>query len=132
MSVAKAASRRPKILLVDDETAILHALGLFLEIEGYEVEGLIKFDNYLKQLKKANVPDLIILDILLNGEDGVKIAKELKASNITKDIPIVMISALPDGKKQSEIAGVDAFLAKPFDVKDLNKILKGFIGQPLG
>lgn len=128
--MVKKAPRRPKILLIDDETAILQALGLFLEVEGYEVEGLTKFNDYISRLTKDDLPDLVILDIMLNDEDGVKIAKELKSKTKTKKIPVVMISALPDGKKQADAAGVDAFLAKPFDVKDLNKILKKYINQP--
>ena len=125
--MAAKSANKPKILLIDDETAILHALGLFLELEGYVVEGLTKFDKYISRLNQTNIPDLVILDILLNGEDGVEIAKKLKSNSKTKNIPIVMISALPDGEKQSKEAGVDAFLAKPFDVKDLNKILKKYL-----
>ncbi len=119
--------KKTKILLVDDEPAILNALGFYLELEGYGVEALSTFKDYLAGVTKVNAPDIIVLDILLNGEDGVLIAKKLKSNLKTKHIPIVMISALPDGKAQAAKAGVEAFLAKPFDVKELNRVLKRFV-----
>lgn len=113
-------NKGPKILLVDDEVAILHSLGFFLEQEGYHVTAISKFDSYKQTFEKQAVPDLIILDILLNQEDGCNIAKELKKDPRSKKVPIIMISALPDGKTKAENAGADAFLAKPFDVSELN------------
>jgi len=113
-------NKGPKILLVDDEVAILHSLGFFLEQEGYSVTAISKFDSYKETFDKQVVPDLIILDILLNQEDGCNIAKDIKKDPRSKNVPIIMISALPDGKKKAELAGADAFLAKPFDVSDLN------------
>lgn len=72
-------------------------------------------------MAKSELPDVIILDILLKQEDGCKIAKELKENPKTSAIPIIMISALPGGKKMSEEAGADAFLAKPFEANELNE-----------
>src|SRR6266404_2014818 len=116
--------KSPKILLVDDEVAILNALGIYFKQQGYDVEAIAKFHNYLAQLTGPQLPDIIILDILLNHENGAKIAKELKSNPTTKDIPIIMISAIPDGKRLSDEAGADAFLAKPFDLDDLNKAVE--------
>jgi DNA-binding response OmpR family regulator len=116
--------KSPKILLVDDEVAILNALGIYFKQQGYNVEALAKFHNYLAQLTGPQLPDIIVLDILLNKENGAKIAKQLKANPRTKGIPIIMISAIPDGKKLSDEAGADAFLAKPFDLDELNELVE--------
>lgn len=109
---------KSKILIIDDETAILNALQIFLEQEGYDVEAVEKYENFLDG-KHANLPDLIILDIILLDEDGREIAKRLKASTHTKHIPIIMISAHPNAATTSLKAGADAFLPKPFDIEDL-------------
>lgn len=108
-----------KILIIDDDAAILHALELFLKQEGYDVKAATGYRDYFKGLDKANFPDLIVLDILLSNENGYDIASHLKASKRTSSIPIVMISAHPDGADMAKAAGVEAYLAKPFDIDSL-------------
>lgn len=119
----------PKILVIDDEVAILHAMGIYLEQEGYSVEAISKFDHYLFSMNQPTLPDIIILDIFLNQENGAEIAKELKSNSKTKHIPIIMISALPEGRKLAKEAGADAFLAKPFDLKELNDKIEELTGK---
>lgn len=125
----KNIKKPPRVLLIDDEVAILQVLGIYLEQKGYTVEAIAKFHNYLNQLTGKELPDVIVLDILLNQENGAKIAKKLKSNPRTKDIPIVMISALPDGKKISKQAGVDAFLPKPFDLNELNHTIEELVAS---
>lgn len=117
---------RCKILIIDDDAAVLHALGMFLEQEDYEVETADSYGGRLDKIKPENLPDIIILDILLSDENGTEIAKQLKANHKTADIPIVMISAHPHGKKMSLGAGADAFLSKPFDAEQLLSTLERF------
>lgn len=118
-----------KILIVDDEVAILQALSFFLEQEGYSVDTVSKFNHYFAGLNSSQLPDVIILDILLNQEDGIKITQELKSDNKTKHIPIILISALPEGRKLSKTSGADAFLAKPFNVSDLNDTIENVLSN---
>lgn len=126
--MAQKTAKKPKILIVDDETAILHALGLYLRQEGYSTEAIAKFDHYLANMEDSKLPDVVVLDILLNQEDGLKIAREIKDDPKTSRIPIILISALPNVDKLAKDVEADAFLAKPFDVKELNaaveKVLK--------
>lgn len=110
---------KPKILVIDDEKAILHALQIFLDQEGYTVEVITKYGDYLDKIKPDDLPDIIILDILLMEEDGREIAKKLKNSIKTSHIPIIMISAHPYASKSALRSGADAFLSKPFEVNDL-------------
>lgn len=105
---------KTKILVIDDEEAILDALQIFLEQEGYDVQTIDRYDDYLEKVK--TLPDMIILDILLMEEDGREIVKKLKASPKTKDIPVIMISAHPRADKTALRFGADAFLAKPFEI----------------
>lgn len=128
--MAVGTAKKPKILIVDDEAAILHALGMFLGQEGFSVEAIAKFDHYLAGMQSSKLPDVIILDILLNQEDGIQIAKEIKDNPKTKHIPIILISALPNGQKLSANADADAFLAKPFDVQELNDTIEKVLKSP--
>lgn len=73
-------------------------------------------------------PDLIILDVLLSGNDGRKICKTLKSDGNTKNIPIIMISAHPTAKDSTKECGADSFVAKPFSVAGLLGEVNKFIG----
>ena len=69
----------------------------------------------------------MITDMLMSGVDGRTLAKEIKSDDATKNIKIIMMSAHPDAKKESENIGIDDFLAKPFEIDHLiekvNKLL---------
>jgi DNA-binding response OmpR family regulator len=122
--MAQKNNKKPKVLIVDDETAILHALGLYLREEGYSTEAIAKFDHYLAGIENADLPDVVVLDILLNQEDGLKIAQDIKATARTSHIPVILISALPNVRQLAEQVSADAYLAKPFDVRKLNETIE--------
>ncbi len=107
-----------KILVVDDDEGILDALTMVLEDAGYEVENASRSEEIYKKINKR-MPDLILLDVLLSGEDGRDICKKLKQDNKTKHIPILMISARPSAKDERLLVGPDDFLAKPFETEEL-------------
>ena len=109
---------RKKILIVDDELDILQVLKVILEEEGYEVEATDKGEQ-VERLPMDDLPDLILLDVLLSGKDGREIVKCLRARQETRSIPIVMISAHPDARETALACGANAFLAKPFEIDDL-------------
>ena len=106
-----------KILVVDDDPGILDALQLTLEDAGYEVTTTEKGD-YAENLRDTNgdLPDVIILDVLLSGKDGRIICQKLKSQEDTRHVPIIMISAHPGAKQSVKAVGADDFLAKPFDI----------------
>jgi DNA-binding response OmpR family regulator len=122
--MAQKKAKKPKVLIVDDEAAILHALGIYLREEGYSTEAIAKFDHYLAGIESTKLPDVVVLDILLNQEDGLKIAQDIKATPRTSHIPVILISALPNVQELAEQVGADAYLAKPFDVRKLNKTIE--------
>ncbi len=115
-----------KILVIEDDRSILDALKLTLEYAGYDAT-LADNGEYIERLKKHSkeeLPDIIILDILLSGKDGRAICKALKADPATAHIPVIMISAHPRAEKSVKEAGADDFLAKPFNIPDLLALLK--------
>ena len=119
-------SKHHSILLVDDNLDILEAVQYLLEDAGY---GVIPVENgeYLETLDKNNLPDLILLDMLLSGKDGGEIAKKLKADKQTSKIPIIMVSAHPSAKEAAKRSGADDFIAKPFDIEQLLELIKKYL-----
>ncbi len=106
-----------KILVADDDPAILEVIALILEFEGYEVNTTADGDN-LRQIKKE-LPDVILLDIWMSGVDGRDVCADLKKNPATKDIPIIMISANKDASQIAQQCGADDFIAKPFEMDEL-------------
>jgi DNA-binding response OmpR family regulator len=119
---------RKKITVVDDDPDILDAFQMTLEDEGYEVTATDKGD-YIENLPATNenLPDLIILDVLLSGKDGRTICQRLKSQQGTRHIPIIMISAHPNAKQSVRDVGADNFLAKPFDVDELLTLVAKYL-----
>ena len=104
-----------KILVVDDDPDILEFLQVILEEEGYTVATTDKGD-YVEKLHDGELPNLILLDILLSGKDGREIVKSLKSQEETRHIPVVMFSAHPSAEATARACGADDFIAKPFDI----------------
>ena len=106
-------------MIADDDPGIVDAIEMLLEFEGYEVLSTVDGNRVLDM--KENLPDLLLLDIWMSGEDGRDICKKLKQEPLTKNIPIIMVSASHDIKESAIEAGADDFLAKPFEMNDLLK-----------
>ncbi len=106
-----------KILIADDDQAILDSTKLLLEYEGYEV--VTASDGEMVKKLHDNLPDLILLDIWLSGTNGIEIAQGLLENAITKHIPIILFSANHDIEKIAKDTKVSDFLIKPFDINDM-------------
>lgn len=109
-----------KILVVDDDIAINELIKVNLEMHSYKVfqafDGTEGF-----ALAKQNLPDLIILDVMMPETDGYTVAQRIRQNEYTKDIPIIMLTALSqlkDKVKGFDI-GIDDYLVKPFEIEEL-------------
>ncbi len=116
-----------KVLVIDDDPDILDAVQLILDSGGYSSDVTTKGDETYKKIDEYK-PDLIILDVLLSGNDGRRICKNLKTHASTKKIPIIMISAHPSAKDSVKQCGANSFVAKPFSIIDLLAEVKKHIG----
>jgi pilus assembly protein CpaE len=109
-----------RILVVDDDAAILQLLRLLLSNEGYEVISTGSGeDAYAKAIQQ--IPDLAIVDVMMPGLDGYTLCRKLRENPSTRLLPIVMLTAhgdVADRIKGFE-AGADDFLLKPFEPKEL-------------
>jgi CheY-like chemotaxis protein len=107
-----------KILLIDDDPDIRTVMGMILKKEGYEVTTASRREEALEKLA-VEKPSLILLDVLLSGADGRELCREIKASDTTKNIPVIMLSGHPGAAQQFETYGANDFLAKPFTTEVL-------------
>jgi len=116
---------RQKILIIEDERDLCAVLEYNLRQEGYEtavahdgVEGLRKAQTQL--------PDLILLDLMLPGKGGLDVCRELKAAAATRDIPIIILTARAEDTDQivGFSLGCDDYVTKPFSVKVLLQRIK--------
>ncbi len=109
------------ILIVEDETDIIELLKFNLTREGFIVSAVEKGEDALKFIKHNKVPDLILLDLMLPGVDGLEVCRALKGSPATASIPIIMLTAKDD---ESDIVtgielGAEDYVTKPFSIKVL-------------
>ena len=109
-----------KVLIVDDEPQMLSLLSTRLRSEGYEVITAFSGEGCLEKAEQDQ-PDLILLDVLLPGMSGFEVSKRLKKNPRTKDIPIIMVTALigDEASKKSLESGAIYFVSKPFDTQTL-------------
>jgi DNA-binding response OmpR family regulator len=115
-----------KILIADDDPAILDSIKIILELEGYEVDTTVNGETIYKMEKEY--PALLLLDIWMSGQDGRDICKYLKSNEHTKDIPIIMISASRDIEKSARDAGAEDFISKPFEMDELLSKVSKYVG----
>ena len=118
-------SSKKTILVIDDDLGIRTAMAYMLEDAGYSV--ITSEDSAILDNLKEESVHLIIIDLLLSGKNGSNIVKKLKNQTSTNKIPIIMLSAHPSAEQQSKDSGADGFLAKPFNIEDLLKIIKTHI-----
>lgn len=110
------------ILIVDDDPGILEILRIMLEKKGYRV--MIDDGKAVQNKINQKLPDIILLDILMDGIDGRDISRRLKNNSATKKIPIIIVSANANIEERMKEAGADDFLRKPFDEYDLEKMVQ--------
>jgi DNA-binding response OmpR family regulator len=123
----KTLSLKKKILVADDNPAILDALRIILEEEGYEVET--KEDGASARGMKEPLPDLLLLDITMSGIDGRDICKHLKSAAATQHVPIVMVSATKNVEKIAKESGADDFISKPFQMDHLLAVVAKHVNK---
>ncbi len=119
-----------KILVVDDDPTSLRLLELILGKEGYQV---VSASNGLEALRKARTesPDLLILDVMLPGFDGLEVCHRLRSEPDMAKLPILMLSAKQQKSDQDAASkvGANAFLPKPVNRTALLSKVAEFVGD---
>ncbi len=120
-----------KILIADDDPNIRELCRVVLGNEGFEIVEAENAPSCISLARQEN-PDLILLDWMMPGIDGMDALRALKGSTRTREIPVVMLTAL-DGLAEITVAtynGADGYVTKPFEVDDLLSLVRRFTQQP--
>jgi two-component system phosphate regulon response regulator PhoB len=124
---------QPRILIIEDERGLTQSLSWFFKREGYEVTVA---DDGREGLHKAQtaLPDVVLLDVMLPGLNGLDVCRELRAGDRTRDIPIIMITAKTEETDQvvGYSLGADDYVGKPFSNKVLLAKVKALLRRVEG
>jgi CheY-like chemotaxis protein len=107
-----------RILVVDDNEAGVFLVRSVLELAGFVVDSADSSDEVLQRLKHR-LPDLILMDVQMPGQDGLSLTRQLKADPATAGIPIVALTAnaMPDDRERAFAAGCIGYISKPIDTR---------------
>jgi len=122
--------RASLILVVDDNDAGLLLVRAVLELDGFRVDSAGSSEEVLERLN-ARVPDLILMDVQLPGQDGLSLTRQLKADPATATIPIVALTAhaMAGDREQALAAGCSGYLSKPIDTRTLGAQVRQFLTE---
>ncbi len=118
------------ILIVDDDPEIVTMLSTRLGKRGYKVSTANDGHRAL-ELAKRELPDLVLLDVMMPGKSGWEVARALKQDPVTQGIKIVMVTAIGEQVNEltSPLYGADAHVDKPFEFEKLEKVISGLVRE---
>jgi DNA-binding response OmpR family regulator len=122
-------NKNPRILVIEDNQDVLDAILSILEYSGYIAKGLTRFNDNMFEMLESEPFSLIIMDVVLSGNDGRELISKFKNNKITKDVPVLMISAYPNVEYSSKMAGADGFIPKPFGIDELLEKVESYIDK---
>src|SRR5215469_14151808 len=116
------------VLVIDDQENIIEFIKLGLKYEGFRVESAADGLQGLATAQRVN-PDLIILDLMLPGIDGLEVCRRLRDNPTTQDIPILMLTAKDDVRDRITglDTGADDYLTKPFSFEELLERIRAIL-----
>ena len=110
----------PLIYCVEDDESIRELVSYAMRGQGYKVEGFGDSGEFYEAVQK-DVPDLILLDIMLPGEDGLSILKKIRSAGPLQNVPVIMMTA--KGEEYDKVLGLelgaDDYITKPFSMREL-------------
>jgi DNA-binding response OmpR family regulator len=117
-----------RILVIDDDPDIGIMIKMMLEYKGYMVSVATRAEVADEMIENDQF-DLVIMDMLLSGTNGIDLCKNMKQNPKTSDLPVMMISAHPNAKEICMQAGADEFISKPFDMQEILSKIQYLVNQ---
>jgi two-component system phosphate regulon response regulator PhoB len=121
----------PKILLIEDEPSQVELIHYNLKAEGYDVLVALDGEEGL-EVALEEIPDLILLDWMLPKVSGIEVCRQLRRSKITREIPIIMLTARSEesDKIRGLDIGADDYITKPYSIKELLARVRATMRRP--
>ncbi len=120
---------KPKLLIIEDDPNIITLLRINFELRGFEVHGCEKSATALAN-SLLELPDVVILDLLMPEETGWDVLEKLKSNPVTKDIPVIICSVVAGAadKERAASMGAAAYITKPFELSELIEAVQKVTG----
>ncbi len=114
-----------RILLADDEPRLLHVVGLYLTMEGFEVREAQDGAEALSMLESEPF-DLAILDVMMPGIDGIEVCRQIRAQPQTQSMPVLVFTSLSADAdvERARMAGANHLITKPFSLPGLGAVVR--------
>lgn len=124
----QAAQQKLKVLVIDDELNIIEFIKLGLGYEGFQVESAMDGPQGLAAAQRI-APDIVILDLMMPGMDGLEVCRRLRTNPTTQDVPVLMLTAKDEvnDRVTGLNSGADDYLVKPFDFVELLARIKAIL-----
>lgn len=118
-----------RILIVDDESSLRALVRVNLEVDGLEVSEAVDGIEAMNMLQESK-PDLILLDIMMPGKDGIEVLEELAADENLRDIPVILLTAKGEQEdlERGAALGARGHITKPFDPEQMVRTVKAAVG----
>ncbi len=114
-----------RILLADDEPRLLHVVGLYLSMEGFEVTEASDGTEAIAMIDKDEF-DLAILDVMMPGVDGIEVCRHIRSQPRTQTMPVLVFTSLSSDKdvERARLAGANHLITKPFSLPGLGAVVR--------
>ena len=114
-----------RILLADDEPRLLHVVGLYLSMEGFEVTEAQDGTEALSKLETEQF-DLAILDVMMPGVDGIEVCRHIRSKPQTHSMPVLVFTSLSADAdvERARLAGANHLITKPFSLPGLGAVVR--------
>lgn len=119
-----------RILIVDDEASLRTLVRANLEVDGLEVSEAVDGIEAMRMLAESQ-PDLILLDIMMPGKDGIEVLEDLAADKKLKGIPVILLTAKGEQEdlEKGAALGARGHITKPFDPEQMVRTVKAALGM---
>ena len=115
-----------KALVINDEVDLVDIVAIVLQSEGHETKVCVEGRKAV-DVARRYCPEVILLDWKLRDTDGGRVLSRLRADEKTRSIPVIMMSASPEGQSLARKTGADAFLPKPFSAENLLEVVTAIL-----
>jgi CheY-like chemotaxis protein len=117
-----------RVLVADDDGRLTELISRYLALEGFEVETVADGLHAVERATTVPAPDIVVLDIVMTGIDGLEACRRIRSNFATAQVPILIFSALDEQQEAARRAGAQLMLRKPFTLPLLVQTIRQLLG----